>query len=197
MFPDVEDLQSVAVELVGARVDRKEAIKIADAGWDYVDSEMLPKPGSYPDFLAYVSEKVEMSMYASNVHNTAGYIVDAIRNNYQNENVRKEREIRAERAREKELEDLTTEFYFKRDNLLRQAIQADSEIVERAAERIELPLIRNRLLEYDTAMQAYKEFPMVKAEINEILADDFCQELLAPVVSAYEEEKARILGAVG
>ena len=197
VFPDVEDLQPVAVELVGAGVDRKEAIKIADAEWDYVDSEVLPKPGSYPDLLAYVSEKVEMSMYASNVHNTAGYIVEAIRNNYQNENVRKEREIRAERAREKELEDLTTEFYFKRDNLLRQAIQADSEIVERAAERIELPLIRKRLLEYDTAMQAYKEIPMVKAEIDAILADDFYQELLAPVVSAYEEEKARILGAVG
>ena len=197
VFPDVEDLQPVAVELVGAGVDRKEAIKIADAEWDYVDSEMLPKPGSYPDFLAYVSEKVEMSMYASNVHNTAGYIVEAIRNNYQNENVRKEREIRAERAREKELEDLTTEFYFKRDNLLRQAIQTDSEIVERAAERIEPPLIRKRLLEYDTAMQAYKEIPMVKVEIDAILADDFCQELLAPVASAYEEEKARILGAVG
>ena len=197
VHPDVEDLQPVAIELVSAGVDRKEAIKIADTEWDYVDSEMLPEPGSYPDFLAYVSEKVEMSMYASNVHNTAGYIVEAIRNNYQNENVRKEREIRAERAREKELEDLTTEFYFKRGNLLRQAIQADSEIVERAAERIELPLIRKRLLEYDTAMQAYKEIPMVKAEIDAILADDFCQELLAPVVSAYEEEKARILGAVG
>ena len=197
VFPDVEDLHPVAMELVGAGIDRKEAIKIADAEWDYVDSEMLPKPGSYPDFLAYVSEKVEMSMYASNVHNTAGYIVEAIRNNYQNENVRKEREIRAERAREKELEDLTTEFYFKRDNLLRQAIQADSEIVERAADRIELPLIRKRLLEYDTAMQAYKEIPMVKAEIDAILADNFCQELLASVVSAYEEEKARILGAVG
>ena len=197
VFPDVEDLQSVAVELVGADVDRKLAIKIADAEWDFIDPRKLPEPGTYPDFLAYVSEKVEMSMYASNVHNTAGYIVEAIRNNYQNENVRKERQIRAERAREKELEDLTTEFYFKRDNLLRQAIQSDSEIVERAAEQIELPLIRKRLLEYDTAMQAYKEIPMVKAEIDAILADDFCQELLAPVVLAYEEEKARILGAVG
>ena len=197
VFPDVEDLQPVAVELVGADIDRKLAIKIADAEWDFIDPEKLPEPGSYPDFLAYVSEKVEMSMYASNVHNTAGYIVEAIRNNYQNENVRKERKIRAERAREKELEDLTTEFYFKRDNLLRQAIQADSEIVERAADRIELPLIRKRLLEYDTAMQAYKEIPMIKAEIDAILADDFCQELLASVVSAYEEEKARILGAVG
>ena len=194
VFPDVEDLPPVAVELVGADVDRKLAIKIADAEWDFIDPEKLPEPGTYPDFLAYVSEKVEMSMYALNVHNTAGYIVEAIRNNYQNDNVRKEREIRAERAREKELEDLTTEFYFKRGNLLRQAIQADSEIVERAAERIELPLIRKRLLEYDTTMQAYKEIPMVKAEIDAILADDLCQELLAPVVSAYEDEKARILG---
>ena len=196
VFPDVEDLQPVAVELVGAGVDRKLAIKIADAEWDFIDPEKLPEPGTYPDFLAYVSEKVEMSMYASNVHNTAGYIVEAIRNNYQNENVRKERQIRAERAREKELEDLTTEFYFKRDNLLRQAIQSDSELVERAAEQIELPLLRKRLLEYDNAMRAYKEIPMVKAEIDAILANDFCQELLAPVVLAYEEEKARILGAV-
>ena len=197
VFPDVEDLQPVAVELVGARVDRKEAIKIADAEWDYVDSEVLPKPGSYPDFLAYVSEKVEMSMYASNVHNTAGYIVEAIRNNYQNENVRKEREIRAERAREKELEDLTTEFYFRRDNLLRQAIQADSEIVERAVARIDNNFIRRRIEDCDTAMEAYKAYPAVKAHVDEILAEEFCKAMLAPVVSAYDAEKARILGAVG
>ena len=196
VLPDVKDLQPVAMELVQANVDRAVALEIATAEWEFVLPEKLPTPGDYPDFLAYVSEKVEMSMYASNVHNTAGYIVEAIRNNYQNENVRKERQIRAERAREKELEDLTTEFYFKRDNLLRQAIQSDSELVERAAERIELPLLRKRLLEYDTAMRAYKEIPMVKAEIDAILADDFCQELLAPVVLAYEEEKARVLGAV-
>ena len=193
VLPDVEDLHPVAMELVGAGVDRKLAIKIADAEWDFIDPEKLPEPGTYPDFLAYVSEKVEMSMYASNVDNAAGYILEAIRNNYQNESVRRERQIRAQRAREKELEYLTTEFYFKRDNLLRQAIQADSEIVERAAAQIQLPLIRKRLLEYDTAMQAYKEIPMVKAEIDGILAAEFCQDLLAPVVAAYEDEKARIL----
>ena len=197
VFPDVEDLQPVAVELIGADVDRKLAINIADAEWDFIDSEKLPEPGTYPDFLAYVSEKVEMSMYASNVHNTAGYIVEAIRENYQSEKVRKAREVRAERAREKEFEDLDEAFRARRANLLRQAIQADPGLVERAAERIELPLIRKRLLEYDTTLQAYKEIPMVKAEIDAILVNDLCQELLAPVVSAYEEEKARILEAVG
>ena len=196
VLPDVEDLPPVAIELVQANVDRAVALEIATAEWEFVLPEKLPTPGDYPDFLAYVSEKIEMSLYASNVNNTGGYVVDAIRNNYQNDTVQKARQMRAERAREKELEDLTTEFYFKRNNLLRQAIQADSEIVERAAERIELPLIRKRLLEYDTAMQAYKEIPMIKAEIDAILVDDFFQELLAPVVSAYEEEKARILGKV-
>ena len=34
---------------------------------------------------------------------------------------------------------------------------------------------------------------MVKAEIDGILAAEFCQELLAPVVEAYEDEKVRIL----
>ena len=44
VFPDVEDLQPVAVELVGADVDRKLAIKIADAEWEFVLPEKLPDP---------------------------------------------------------------------------------------------------------------------------------------------------------
>ena len=115
VLPDVEDLPLVAMELVQANVARAVALEIATAEWEFVLPEKLPEPGTYPDFLAYVSEKVEMSMYASNVHNTAGYIVEAIRNNYQDESVRKERESRAARAREKELEDLTTRSsHFKR-----------------------------------------------------------------------------------
>ena len=194
VLPDVEDLQPVAVELVGARVDRKEAIKIAGAEWDYVDPDKLPEPGTYPDFLTYVSEKVEMSLYASNVNNTGGYIVEAIRNNYQNDGVRQEREERAKRAREKELEDLDEAFRVKRANLLRQAIQADPELVERAVERIENNFVRRRIGDCDTPMHAYKAYPAAKAYIDDIIATEFCQGLLAPAVLAYEAEKARILG---
>ena len=85
------------MKLVQANVDRTVALEIAAAEWEFVLPEKLPTPGDYPDFLAYASEKVEMLMYASNVHNSVGYIIEAIRNNYQNENVRKERQIRAER----------------------------------------------------------------------------------------------------
>ena len=193
VFPDVEDLQPVAVELVQANVDRKLAIEIAAAEWDFINPEKLPEPGTYPDFLAYVSEKIEMSLYASDVHNTAGYIVEAIRENYQNDKVQKERESRAQRAREKELEDLDERFRLKRANLLRQAIQADPELVERAVARIDNNFVRRRIEACDTAIQAYKAYPAVKSYVDAILADDFCQDLLAPVVAAYQDEKARIL----
>ena len=46
-------------------------------------------------------------------------------------------------------------------------------------------------------MAAYQKGGMVKADIDSILAAEFCQELLAPVDAAYEDEKARIMGEVG
>ena len=194
VLPDAEELPPVAMELVQANVDRAVALEIATAEWEFVLSEKLPTPGDYPDFLAYVSEKIEMLLYASKVNNTSGYVVDAIRSNYQNYTVQKAREMRAERAREKELEDLSEKFRIKRANLLRQAIQAEPELVERAVARIDNNFVRKRIEKCDIAMQAYKGYPVVKSYVDAILAAEFCQELLAPVVAAYEDEKARILG---
>ena len=193
VFPDIENLPPVAVELVQAAVDRKMALSIAAEEWDFVVPEKLPVPGTYADFLLYVAEKIEMSLKATNVKNRGGYIVDAIRENYQDPAVQKARETRAEKVREKELEDLASEFEVKRDNILRQTVHADPELVERAAERIQSYIIRERLLRHASAIEAYQKGGMVKAEINGILAAEFCQDLLAPVVVAYEDEKRRIL----
>ena len=154
-------------------------------------------PGTYSDFLVYVAEKIEMSLDAVAVKNRSGYIVEAIRENYQDPAVQKAREVRAEKAREKELEDLKAEFEAKRDNILRQAVHAQPELVTAAAERIQSYIIRQRLLEHDSAIEAYQKGGMIKAEIDGILAAEFCQELLAPVVEMYAHEKARILGKVG
>ena len=197
VLPDVEDLPPVAMELVQANVDRAVALEIATAEWEFILPEKLPTPGDYTDFLAYVSEKIEMAMYASNVNNTGGYVVEAIRNNYQNDEVRKAREVRAERAREKELEDLDEAFRARRANLLRQAIQADPGLVERAGARIENNFVRTRVEACDTVMEGYQAYPVVKACIDDIIATEFCNDLFAPVNAAYEDEKARILEAVG
>ena len=196
LFPDIENLPVVAVELVQAGIDRKMALRIAEQDWDFVNPEKLPTPGTYPDFLSYISEKIEMSVDAASVKNRAGYIVEAIRENYEDAELQKQRQLRAEKAKEKALEDLTTEFNAKQKTLLRQAIHADPALVERAAERIHSHIIRRRLEAHETALIAYQKGGMVAAEINAILAAEFCQELLAPVVAAYEDEKARILGGL-
>ena len=44
---------------------------------------------------------------------------------------KRQRQARAEKVREKELEDLTAEFRVKRNNIIRQAVHADPGLVER------------------------------------------------------------------
>ena len=196
LFPDIENLPPVAIQLIQANIDRNVALKIADHQWDFISPDKFPTPGTYPDFLAYVTEKIEMSLNATDVKNRSGYIVEAIRENYQDPTVQKERQERAEKGKEKELDDLTEEFKIKRSNIIRQAVLANPQLVEKAAERIQSYIIRERLLEQGSVIQAYQKGGMVKAEIDGILASEFCQELLAPVVETYEYEKARILGKV-
>ena len=193
LFPDIENLSPVAVELVQAEIDRNMALQIADQAWDFVAPEKLSPPGTYSDFAAYVAEKIEISQHAAEVKNRGGFIIKAIRENYQDTQVQKERQVRAEKVREKELEDLKAEFHVKRDNILRQAVHAQPTLVEDAAEKIQSYFVRERLLEHDSAIEAYQKGGMVKAEIDGILAAEFCQDLLAPVVEAYADEKARIL----
>ena len=193
LFPDIENLLPVAVELVQAEIDRKVAQQIAEQEWNFISSDKLPTPGTYPDFMAYIAEKIEMSLNATDVKNRGGFIVESIRENYQDLSVQKARELRAEKVREKELEDLTAEFHVKRDNILRQAIHAQPELIEHAAERAQSYLVRNRLLEHDSAMEAYQKGGMVKAEIDWILAEEFCTDLLALLYEVYENEKTRIL----
>lgn len=193
VLPDVENLPGVAVELVGTGIDRAVAIEIADAERNYIDPDKIPIPSDYPDFFTYVAEKIEMSLDAPNVENRAGYIIEAVRENYQDERVRKARQVRAEKLKEQALEDLAEEFRVKRATLIRQAVHAHPELVEHAAARIQSYMIRERLNEHDSVMAVYQKGGMVKAEINAILAEEFCQDLLAPVTAAYEDEKARIL----
>ena len=150
LFPDIENLPPIAIELIQADIDRKVAQKISDQEWNFVNPQKLPPPDTYPDFLAYISEKIEISRHAAEVKNRGGFIIEAIRENYQDPAVQKAREVRAEKVREKELEDLTAEFKVKRDNILRQAVHANPELVEKAAEKIQSYMIRERLIEHMT-----------------------------------------------
>ena len=192
VFPDIENLPPVAVDLVQAGIDRKMAVKIAEQEWAFVNPEKLSPPGTYPDFATYIAEKIEMSVDAVGVKNRGGYIIEALRENYQDSEIQKARAQRAENAKQKALEDLTAEFNAKRNTLIRQAVHADPHLVEAAAARIQSYIVKSRLDEHASAIEAYQKGGMVAAEINAILAEEFCQDLIAPVVAAYADEKARI-----
>ena len=197
LFPDIENLPPIAIELLQAGIDRKIALKIASAEWDFIRPEKLPPPGTYPDFLTYIAEKIEMSLAGAAVKNRAGYIVEAIRENYQDPEVQKARAERAENAKHKQLEELEEECNVKCKNLLRQAVHANPELVDAAAQRIQSYIVRQRLEEHPSPIEAYQKGGMVTAEINAILAAEFCQDLIAPVTAAYEDEKAEILATLG
>ena len=197
LFPDIENLSPVAIGLIQSEVDRNIALKIADVEWEFVTADKLPTPGTYRDFQAYVSEKIEMSLLASDVRNRGGFIVEAIRENYQDPALQKARVEREAEAKKREIEDLTEEFRAKRRNIIRQVVLAEPELIERAAERVQSNYVLQRIEEGDSLIEVYETGGMVKAEIDAIIAAEFCQDLLAPVVAAYEDEKARIFGEVG
>jgi len=98
-----------------------------------------------------------MSLHAVSVRNRAGYILEAPRENYQDERVQKEQQRRAEKVREKALEDLTADYNIKRRALLRQAVHANPELVDLAAQRIQAYIVRQRLEAHPTAMEAYRK----------------------------------------
>ena len=191
LFPNIDDLPPIAMKLVQIGVSRKEALRIANREWDSVDTAMLPEDQT--DFGLYVDEKIRLAQETDGIQNVSGFILKAIRENYQNPKL--EKRIRSEIAEEQKamIQTLREEMREKQNALLRQAVRANPQLLEDAVAKITSRFIRERLDGYETLGDAYTGDVVVSGEINNILADECCQDLLAPVVAAYEDEKARIL----
>ena len=192
LYPDVEDLPAIANTLVQTGVARREAVKIANQEWDTVDAEVVMQ--DYRDFAAYIDEKIGLAQQATHVQNVGGFIVQAIRENYQDPVFQAELVERKARERQAMLDSVESELLEKKNALLRQTVRTNPELLEYAADKIQSHFARERLASYNSLQEAYRDGGIVTAEINAILAAEFCQDLLAPVVEAYEDEKARIQG---
>ena len=184
---DIDDLPSIAIKLVQAGVSRKEALRIANQAWDSVDAAALPEDKE--DFAVYVEEKIGLAQQATDVKNAGGFIVKAIRENYQDPVFQKELQTRKAEERAAMLDALKAEMHEKKGALLRQAVRARPELLERAAARITSRFVQERLTEYDSVKDAYEAGGMVAGEINIILAEEFCADLIAPVLAVYEAER--------
>ena len=189
---DIEDLPPIAIKLVQAGVSRKEALRIANQEWEAVDAAAVPEESG--DFAVYVEEKIGLAQQATDVKNMGGFIVKAIRENYQDPVFRKELQVRKAEEREAMLALLRNEMLEKRNALIRQAVRARPELLEQAAARITSRFVQERLTEYGSLQDAYGAGGSVTGEINIILAEAFCADLIAPVLAAYEAERERLGG---
>ena len=143
----------------------------------------------------YVEEKIGLAQQATDVKNMGGFIVQAIRENYEDPVFQKELQVRKAEEREVMLASLRTEMLEKRNALIRQAVRARPELLEQAAAKItSIASSRERLMEYDSVKDAYGAGGSVTGEINIILAEAFCADLIAPVLAAYEAERERLGG---
>ena len=195
LFPDIEDLPAIANMLIQAGVARREALKITNQGWEGVVADLTRE--DYRDFKAYVEEKIGLAQQATGVKNVGGFIVKALRENYNDPVYQKRLEERKQREQQAMLNSLESETLEKKNALLRQAVRANPELLKQAVNKIQAHIIRERLASYPSLQEAYRDGGMVTAEINAILADEFCAELLAPLYEVYASEKAQILGKIG
>ena len=187
---DIDDLPAIAIKLVQAGVSRKEALRIANQEWDAVDAAALPE--GRENFTVYVEEKIGLARNATSVKNAGGFIVKAIRENYQDPVFRKQLQAEQEKEKQAMLASLKNEMLEKQNTLIRQAVRANPELLKQAAAKISSGFIRERLLDYETIEDAYTAGGLVAGDINSILAKEHCADLIAPVIAAYEAEKERL-----
>ena len=187
---DMDDLSPIAVKLIEAGVSRKAALSIADQTWDAVKADALPPDRD--DFAAYIDEKIGIARHAVSVKNAGGFIVKAIRENYQDPVFQKQLQAEKQRETRVMLESLRNEMLEKQSALLRQAIRTTPGLLERAAAKITSAFVRERLADYESIQAAYNAGGIVAGEIHGILAEDFCADLIAPVLEMYEVEKQRL-----
>ena len=192
---NIHDLPPIALELVQAGVEKDAARNIANQQWETVNTDASPQPSTYPDFAAYVDEKIWIARAAADIKNIGGFIVQAIRKNYQDPQVQKQRSAEKKKEQQSLLETLKAERDERVTVLLQQAVREQPQLLEAAAGKL-APHPRQRLENYDSVQEAYQNDIIVAAILNDILAAEFCQDLLAPVNAAFEDEKARILGKV-
>ena len=191
LFPDIDNLPAVANILVQAGVARREALRVANREWNAVETKVVRE--GYRDFAAYIEEKIGLVQEATGVKNKGGYILQAIRENYQDPTLQVRLQKRKAEERQGMLNSLESEMVEKKNALLRQAVRTNPALLKQAANKIQSRMIRERLANFASIQDAYGDGGMVTAEINAILADEFCQDLLAPVYEQYEAEKARVL----
>ena len=120
---------------------------------DVVDPEADLNLEDYRDFHAYVEEKIALALQATDVKNMGGFIVQAIRENYQDPVAQAQFQERKHEEQQAMLNALKSEMSEKKSALLRQAVRTHPELLEQAAEKIQSHFARERLASYNSLQE--------------------------------------------
>ena len=192
LFPDIEDLPAVANVLVQAGVTRREALKIANKEWKAVDTDL--NRGGLSRFSGIRRGENRACETGDGCEKPCRLYRQSHPGKLSGSRLPSATSGNANREKKEQMLDaLKSEMLEKRNALLRQAVRADPELLVQASHRIQAHIVRERLERSNSVQEAYRDGGMVTAEINAILAEELCTDLLAPLYEVYETEKARIL----
>ena len=193
LFLDMEELPPIAVRLVQAGVSHREARRIAMQQWDGVGKNAYPvNTEDFEDFTEYVEEKIGLARFASDLRNVGGFIVSAIRDNYQDPEYQEKLYEENRKDREAMIRSLRKELLEVEHALIKQAIAENPELIDKAAPKVMSEFSKNVLTYYKTPQEAYKAGGMYFGDINSIVARDFIPDQIAHVTEYYEAKIARL-----
>ena len=185
LFPDIDDLPLVAVELIQAGVSRQEALKISNQEWGYVAPNARPENPT--DFSQFIQEKIHLAKNTRGVENVGGFLIAAIHENYPNLEFQKELEERREKELKRKIAELEKKKSNKQNALIQEIIANDITIIEKAAEKITFSYTKERIDIYGSATEAYVQAPIVKSEINRIIREVMYTDRFKPIEEEYEK----------
>ncbi len=190
LFPDIDDLPPIAIELIQTGVSRQEALKITNQEWDYVAPDARPENPT--DFSQFIQEKIHLAKNTRGVENVGGFLIAAIHENYPNVEFQKELEERREKELKRKMAELEKKKSNKQNALIQEIIANDITIIEKAAEKITFSYTKERIDIYDSATEAYAQAPIVKSEINRIIREVMYADRFKPIKEEYEKKVAEI-----
>ena len=187
LFPDIEDLEGIALELCQMGVARHEALKIYNQGFDYVDAGKRPES---VEFETYIREKIHLAQNARDVQNKGGFVICAIKENWHNPHFAEQEREKARKELERQKAQIKKQWEAETHEILAHLIEQKQGAVDVAMRKLaeQDTLIQER---YDASKPFADQSVVVQARVRQSLKETFGDQF-AVTDTAYEGKIADI-----
>ena len=103
LFLEPEELSQIVQELITAGLSRDDALDIWQRGVDSVEAKAKPSPEAFETYLREKLHLLKRRQASGNIENSTGFLLEAIRKNYNNPEFAKEQKAQAQKVKTREL----------------------------------------------------------------------------------------------